>query len=163
VASTGTVALLAMCALLVGATVNGAANWVNVGYAWDRGFGDIFELADRASDACTKAKFLGDFNNRLIAEGLNEGQSAAFYPRPTSDLASNFNVSKSLELRLVELCKLPQSDPAYQFGMNQVTLQEFCWFPINIFKQAYFMRHGIWGIYMPKDVENRCSSGGSQP
>ena len=138
--------------------VNGLSQQITWSYKFDREIGDLFELADRASDASTKYNYLKQFGEALEKNGLTEGQSALYWPRPTSDLAHNYNASKSLLLRLEYLSKLDPKSFEYQTGMQQITLQEFCWFPIDIFRNGYLLKNGVWHLsVVPVDVENRCA------
>jgi len=131
---------------------------VQVSYRFDTTIGDKFELSDRASDAKTKLMYLDQFIDALRANDLTEGQSAIFFPRPSSDLAENYRTVLSLRARLAELADMDPNSMQYQQGMTQITLQEYCWFPINIFKQGYKLKNGIWweGALLPTDVQNRC-------
>jgi hypothetical protein len=132
---------------------------VQVDYRFDTQIGDKFELSDRASDAKTKLMYLDQFIEALKANGLTEGQTAIFWPRPTSDLAQNYNTVLSLRERLAQLADMEPNSMQYQQGMTQITLQEYCWFPINIFKQGYELKNGIWwAALLPHDVQNRCST-----
>lgn len=132
---------------------------IQVSYTFDTQIGDKFELSDRASDAKTKLLYLDQFIDALKANGLTEGQSAYLWPRPSSDLAQNYNTVLSLRARLAQLADMDPNSMQYQQGMTQITMQEYCWFPINIFRQGYDLKNGIWwNALLPTDVQNRCAS-----
>ena len=107
-----------------------------------------FEYADRASDAGVKAAEFNKFIAALEEHELTKGPtSKLFQEQPNSQLDLNYQAAKSLQKRLNELASLDPLSDAYQYGMRQVTTQEFCWFPIQAFKDAYSLRHG--GILYP--------------
>lgn len=74
-----------------------------------------------------------------------------------SSLDENYKVAKSLQSRLEAISKLDPETSEYSNNMQQITLQEFCWFPIAVFEQGYLMKNGGWGwALLPPEVENRC-------
>lgn len=128
-------------------------------YDFDRNIGDFFELADRASDAKTKTNYMEQFVQSLQKHDLTEGETSVFFGKPISSLQHNYNVALSLLSRLKALSQLDSTSFEYQTGMQQVTLQEFCWFPIHIFRQGYALKNGLWYLTLfPRDVENRCNA-----
>lgn len=117
------------------------------GMAYQRDFGGFFRYADEASDAQTKAEFFNQYVEYIEVNGLNKGCDAVFFcEQPQADLALKYKSLKSIQNRLNELKLLDEKDTAYQLGMTQITENEFETFPIDAFRQAYFLEHGYWGL-----------------
>ena len=144
--------------VLIGGGFN---NWF-VSMEFQRNIEVYFEYADRASDAGEKAKSYNLFIDKLVEYGLTNGSSSVWFKdQPNALLEKNFDVAKSLQKRLNELASMDTLSPEYQYGMRQVTQQEFCWFPIKAFEQAYLLTHGAWGgALTPRGVEDRCNGSG---
>lgn len=151
-------AVVILIALVIGGVVYAAYQSVTVSYNFDRKIGNYFDLADKASDACVKSQWFNQFVQALKDNDLTSGQTALFFPQPTASLENNFITAQSLQTRLTQLCALDPKSTEYQFGMNEVSTTEFCWFPLNVFKQGYDLKNGVWWeAIMPLDVENRCA------
>lgn len=161
----GTIIAVVVIVFIIGLAVfavNGMYQSQIWGYEFNKAVGDNFELADRASDAPTKLMYYEKFMVALNQYGLTHGPTAVFWNKPTSMLENNYAAAVSLENRLKTLTHTDPGSSQYQFGMQQVTTNEFCWFPIDIFEQGWYLQHGVWGSALtPQDVSDRCSSGGS--
>lgn len=153
------IAISLILVLLTAIGANGIYQGVVWSYEYDKQVGDYFELSDRASDVQIKAQYFNKYVDALERNGLTQGQSSIFFQRPTSDLANNYQVAKSLQSRLDNITKMNPKSFEYQTAMQQITLQEYCWFPSNLFEQGYLLQHGVWGSALfPEDVVNRCVS-----
>lgn len=127
-----------------GITIYG--HW-QAGMSYQRDFGGFFKYADEASDAQTKAEFFNQYVEYIEANGLNKGCDAVFFcEQPQADLALKYKTLKSIQNRLNELKLLDEKDTAYQLGMTQITENEFESFPVDAFRQGYFLKHGYWGM-----------------
>lgn len=137
----------------------GYYNWIT-DMAYQREIGIYFKYADRASDASTKSEYFNQYVDAIEKEGLTEGCTSIFYcEQPNAQLKDNYKALKSLQTRLNELKQLDEKETAYQLGMTQMTENEFCWFPIEPFRQAYMLRNGAWGDSItPDGVSNMCAS-----
>lgn len=134
----------------------GAMSWY-YGYTFDRDVGSYFELSDKASSVDLKLQYFNQFITALNDNDLNKGQSALFMTTKDSDLENNFNVAMSLQKRLVETNSMTR-DFGYQTAMQQL-ITEYCWFPIDAFRQGYYMNKGIWILALfPASTNNRCST-----
>lgn len=148
--------------IIVGAGVlsyGGINNWL-VGLKYQETIGVYFEYADRSSDAQTKADYFNKYVEALKAEGLDQGSTSIFFQeQPNASLEDNFKVAQSLQARLNSIATMNPLSPEYQFAMQQVTMQEFCWFPTSSFYQGYALEHGAWGMSItPAGVYNRCAT-----
>lgn len=153
--------LIAMVILLpLGLLIYGGYHNWEVELKYQRDVQQFFEYADRSSDAVTKAKFFDQYIDALERNGLTYGTNSVFFTdQPNSNVTNNYIVAQSLSTRLHELSKLNQSEMSYQLGMQQITLQEFCWFPSDSFYQRYALDHGAWGdAIFPPSVSNHCVS-----
>lgn len=135
----------------------GYNNWL-VGLEYQREIGVYFEYADRASDAKLKSENFNKYVSALEEHGLTEGATSIYFKeQPNAQLGENFKVAKSLQKRLNSLAEMDEASEAYQYGMRQVTMQEFCWFPTYPFYQAYALKHGAWGVALtPGGAYDRC-------
>jgi len=118
--------------------------------------------ADQASSASQKSFYFDKFVQDLRDQGLTSGDTAIFYPTVNSRMEHLFNNTLSLQDSLhgtVEVCKAGRTFDC-NTAMQQITLQEFCWFPIDNFRSGYMLKHGAWGDanWFPKDQANRCTS-----
>jgi hypothetical protein len=134
-----------------------------VSYNFDKRIGNWFDLADKASLACDKAHYFDTFVQALRDNELTSGPTSIYFQQPTADMSWNFNTTLSLQQRLHELCTVEQTQGAgsmaYQTGMQEVSITEFCWFPLNVFYQGYALQHGAWGdAIMPASLKDRCKS-----
>jgi hypothetical protein len=133
----------------------GVHNWLII-LEYEREVEIYFEYADRASDAKTKADYFNQFIAAIEENELTEGPSSAwFQEQPNALLEENYKVAKSLQKRLNELALMDENSESYQYGMRQVTTQEFCWFPIQTFSDGYLLTNG--GIQLlPTGTYDRC-------
>ena len=140
--------------LLIGGAI---FNWLLV-LEFEREIEGFFDYADRSSDALTKLDYFNKFIAGIEKHGLTTGKNSMFFQeQPKSSLDDNFKVAKSLQARLEAVSKLDPQSFEYSNNMNQITLQEFCWFPISVFEQGYLLKKGGWGwAFFPPDVQNRC-------
>lgn len=137
----------------------GFGGWNNtvVHYNFDKEIGDYFENSDRASTAVEKLGYFNQFLAAVEREGLTSGQTSIFWQRPVGDLANAYKVALSLQARLEQLSQMDPMTSEYQFGMNQVTTNEYCWFPLSTFYQGYALMHGAWGdAITPASDVDRC-------
>ena len=151
------VSLVVMTIFIAYASIAGYNNWL-VGMQYEREVGTFFTYADRASDAKTKADYFNQYVDALEKNNLIKGCGVMYFcNQPNAQLAENFKVAKSLQVRLNELKLLDEKETAYQLGMTQMTENEFCWFPTGIFEQAYALNHGAWGLALtPIGTHNMC-------
>lgn len=153
-----TVILLAIIiipsAVLVGGAYN---NWI-IGLEYQREIGVYFEYADRSSDAKVKSDYFNQYVEAIKEHGLDKGSSSVYFQdQPNASLEDNFRVAQSLQTRLNEIADIDPKSPEYQFAMQQVTMQEFCWFPTSAFYQGYLLSHGGWGMALiPAGTYDRC-------
>jgi len=153
-----TAIMLIVGVLFLAFFINGGVQWSIQGYDFQQKVGNWFILADSASDAKTKAFYFDKFVDALEKEGLTTGHSAIYWQQPKSDLAENFKVVQSLQTRLHDIVQMDTKSFEYQTALNQITLQEFCWFPYATFEGAYLLRHGVWHMSLtPQTAGNRCS------
>lgn len=156
----GEVLFLIILLLISGALIYGAVyNWL-ISLEYEREVGKYFEFADRASDAKTKADYFNQYISALESEGLTTGASSIFFQeQPNALLEDNYKVAQSLQTRLNSVATLNSTSFEYATHMQQITLQEFCWFPEHAFWQGYALKHGAWGSALsPYDVVNRCAT-----
>ena len=154
---------IVLLVFLIAIGVNGIYQDVTWSYQYDKQIGDYFELSDRSSDASVKLQYFNKFVDALERNDLTNGQTSVFWQRPISELSYNYQVAKSLQSRLENISQMNPKSFEYQTAMQQITLQEYCWFPTNIFEQGYLLQHGVWGSALfPVDVENRCVSSSSK-
>lgn len=153
-----TIITLSILALLVVFIGNAGLQHYFIGMEYDREIGGYFEYADRTSSAEKKAEYFNNYVNALKENGLDTGYSSVFWTeQPEASLSDNFEVAVSLQDRLNKLANMSHESDGYQDGMRQVTMQEFCWFPENVFKQAYYLSNGHWGIALtPTEPYDRC-------
>jgi hypothetical protein len=135
------------------------------GYEFDKFIQGKFDTADRSSDAITKSKYYDQMIGAMISEHLNEGKASIFQnDKPQADLPTQFDVAKSLQNRLHSLARMNPDSMQYQQGMSQISLQEFCWFPMDVFEQGYMLKHGVWGnAFFAPEVKNRCDTHKQNP
>lgn len=135
----------------------GINNWF-LQLEFEREIGGHFDYADRSSDAITKLAYFNKFIAGIEKHELNTGKNSIFFQeQPKSSLDENYKVAKSLQLRLETISKIDPSSFEYSNNMQQITLQEFCWFPIAVFEQGYLLKKGGWGLALfPPEVQNRC-------
>jgi capsular polysaccharide biosynthesis protein len=145
---------------LIAVGVNAAVTHYFVGMEFEREVEIYFDYADQASDAKTKAEYFNQFVTAVETHGLTEGPVSMFWQeQPQSQLEEKYKVAKSLQKRLNEIAQMDEMSEEYQYGMRQVTTQEFCWFPINSFHDAYMLRHNAWGDALaPPAPYNLCGS-----
>ena len=132
-------------------------HWI-VGMEYEREIERYFDFADSASDAKLKADYFNQFIASIEKHELTEGTtSVLFQEQPHASLADKYKIAKSLQKRLNELASMDENSEQYQYGMRQVTNQEFCWFPINSFHDAYMIKQGAWGVaLLPATPQNLC-------
>ena len=147
-------AIIIPLVLLIGGGIN---NWL-VDLEYQREVGKYFEYADRAADAKTKLDYFNQYVTAIETEELNEGASSVwFQDQPNALLEDNYKVAKSLQFRLNTTAQLDPGSFEYTQNMNQITLQEFCWFPTEAFNQGYLVKHGAWGAALvPTGTYDRC-------
>ncbi len=135
----------------------GVHDWL-IDLEFERVIETHFEFADRASDAETKSLYFDQFVEAIEKHGLTEGaNSKLFKDQPNADLTRNYNIAISLQNRLHDLAEMDPLSEEYQYGLRQLTLQEFCWFPINAFQQGYSLNNGgILRPLVPQDNYDRC-------
>lgn len=140
--------------LLIGGAVY---NWLLI-LEFEREIGGNFDYADRSSDAITKLDYFNKFIEGIEKHELTAGKNSIFFQeQPKSSLADNYKVAKSLQARLLEISKLNPKSFEYSNNMQQITLQEFCWFPIEVFEQGYLLKKGGWGwALFPPEIQNKC-------
>ncbi len=139
--------ILAMFVLVFSFVGIGVHDWL-IGLEFEREIETHFEFADRASDAITKSMYFDQFIVAIEKHGLIDGSnSKLFKEQPNADLSRNYAVAISLQNRLHDIAQMDPLSEEYQYGLRQLTLQEFCWFPINAFEQGYSLNNG--GILRP--------------
>lgn len=151
-------ALFIIIMIIIGA--NAIITHYLVGMEFERNVEKYFTFADQASDAKQKAEYFNQFIDAVEEHELTEGSVSLFWKeQPHASLSDKYKVAKSLQKRLNELAILNATSEAYQYGMRQVTTQEFCWFPINSFHDAYMLRHNAWGnAIAPPEPRNLCGN-----
>src|SRR6266446_595241 len=142
--------------------IGGAVYNYQMGYNFQQAVKSDFDLADQASSASQKSFYFDKFVEDLRVQGLTHGDTAIYYPTVNSRLEHLFNNTLSLQDSLhgaVEACKAGRTLDC-NTAMQQITLQEFCWFPIDAFKSGYMLQHGAWGAanWTPQDQAYRCST-----
>ena len=144
--------------LIAGLLVYGGMNNWFIVLEFEREIEGHFDYADRSSDASTKLEYFNKFIDAVEKNGLTNGTNSVFFQeQPKASLSENYKVAKSLQSRLEAISQLDPQSFEYSNNMQQITLQEFCWFPINVFQQGYLIKNGGWGwALFPPDVENRC-------
>ena len=153
----GKIAII-LAVIVVYASIASYINW-QVDMEYQRNVGTFFTYADRASDAKTKASYFNQYMTALEKYDLTEGCSSVLYcEQPNAQVKDNYKAAKSLQTRLNELAKLDEKETAYQLGMQQMTENEFCWFPVEPFNQKYLKDHGAWGAAVfPNGAYNSCA------
>lgn len=131
---------------------------VFVGYSFDSNIGQWFELSDKASTLDKKLDYLQKFDAAIQKYDLTEGQSTIFFPTKETSLEENYAVLLSLEQRLNQTSNLSVTSQEYQWAIRQITEDEYCWFHIGLFKQAFLLKNGVWFLAMfPASNVNRCA------
>jgi hypothetical protein len=134
-----------------------AYNVISVGYSFDSNIGQWFELSDKASTIDKKLEYLDKFDVAVQKYGLTEGQSTVFFPTKETSLEENYIVLKTLLQRLNETSNLSTSSQEYQWAIKQITENEYCWFHVALFKQAFYLKNGGFLLaLLPSHNENRC-------
>ena len=145
----------------------GSLVWLGyAGYQNDLAFrnqvGDYFERADMASSAHTKTILFDQFVKALEANDLTTGQTNLWQQSPRSSLESIYNITLSLQQSLHNLdatCKVNGTTSfACSNGLQEISITEFCWFPIDPIHAGWDMKHG-WGALhlINADQTNRCA------
>ncbi len=131
---------------------------ITISYEFNQRIGSYFELADQSSNAKQKSFYFDKFVNALQKYNLNVGKQAIYFSdAPKNDMSYKFDVTLSLQDRLHVLSLMDEKDMAYQQGMQQITMQEFCWFPIDEYAQKYYMDNGLWYFALtPNEQTDRC-------
>jgi hypothetical protein len=128
-----------------------------IGYQFDANIGQWFELSDKASTIDKKLVYLDKFDAAVQKYGLTEGQSTIFFPTRETSLDENYVILQTLLQRLNETANLSRSSQEYQWAIRQITENEYCWFHIGLFKQAFYLKNGLWLFALtPSENENRC-------
>jgi hypothetical protein len=150
--------ILALLSIAIVLPVILAYNFISIGYSFDSNIGQWFELSDKASTIDKKLEYLVKFDAAVQRYGLTEGQSTVFFPTMETSLEENYIVLKTLLQRLNETSNLPANSQEYQWAIKQITENEYCWFHIALFKQAFYLKHGgyLWA-FLPSPNENRCA------
>lgn len=136
----------------------GLVSSVFIGYNFDREIGQWFELSDKASTIDKKLDYLQKFDDAVQKFDLTEGQSTIFFPTKETSLEENYAVLLTLKKRLNETANLSASSQEYQWAIRQITEDEYCWFHVQLFKQAFCLKQGVWFLALfPSSNENRCA------
>jgi len=144
--------------IILALTVIVPYQFISVGYSFDSNVGQWFELSDKASTIDRKLEYLGKFDAAVQKYGLTEGQSTVFFPTKETSLEENYIVLKTLLQRLNETSNLSVSSQEYQWALKQITENEYCWFHIALFKQAFYLKYGSYMFaLLPSPNENRCA------
>jgi hypothetical protein len=131
---------------------------VFVGYNFNSNIGQWFELSDKASTIDKKLEYLERFDAAVQKYDLTEGQSTIFFPTKETSLEENYAVLQSLLQRLRDTKNLSTSSQEYQWALRQITEDEYCWFHLSLFQQAFLMKNGVWWLALfPADNVNRCA------
>jgi hypothetical protein len=136
----------------------GLVSSVFIGYNFDREIGQWFELSDKASTIDKKLDYIEKFDAAIQKYDLTEGQTTIFFPTRETSLEENYAILLTLEQRLNETANLSTSSQEYQWAIRQITEDEYCWFHIQLFKQGFYLKNGVWWLALfPSSNENRCA------
>lgn len=154
--------LLILLALGVAWTASNIIGYVQTSYNFDRTIGDKFELSDAASAVPVKLRYFNSFVQAMKDNDLTAGQSSVWFQRPRNDLANIWNITLSVQTRLVSLNQTCTSEGQSSFActtsLKQLTTDEYCFFPINIIRDGWLLKHGYgWAVLLPSDVKDRCA------
>jgi len=150
---------LLLVLLIIGSILVTGIVPVFMNYDYDNNIGSFFELSDKASTIDKKLEYLQQYEAALKNYGLDSGQSTIFFPTKNTNLEENFAVLGSLKQRLVDTAKMNPSSFEYQQAISQITSQEYCWFPTDVFLRGFYLkRYLFWLAWFPTETTNRCAT-----
>lgn len=135
----------------------GITNYL-IGLDYQKDIGGYYDYADRSSDAKTKSEYFNKYIDALQEHNLHTGVNSIFWSDlPKASLDDNFKVALSIQDRLNKLATADPNSIGYGTAMEQLTKQEFCWFPEEAFIQKYSWNHGAWWTALaPSTPYNHC-------
>lgn len=141
--------------------VNGAyTHYVNaIGY--ETKIGDYFDQSDLATTPQKKLEFWDKYMSGIRSEGLDKGVNSVYNTaKPLANNTLNYELAGDIREKLVRWSEIDQIENpgGYKIIQEEVTWQDYCWYPKHSFYQAYQLNHGGWGAAMfPPDQYDFCS------
>lgn len=120
-----------------------------INYRWENEVESYFNLADKASTADLKYKYLLEYAEALKKKGLDKGQARWIFKTPDTDLNRNFEILQTLIRRTEEITKLDPKSLEYQQALKQITDNEFKWFDSCVFVEGWRRQSVIRWLITP--------------
>lgn len=125
-----------------------AWNEYNNDIKWQTCCRDFFELSDSATTPEKKIYYMDKYLEGLRSEGLDKGVNSVFNSdRPYANNAFIYSLATDIRTKLVKWNATdPVTSPAgYKLLQDDITWQDYCWYPRHAMHQAFQLKQGGWG------------------